>query len=239
MEKTLYIIASILLATASLQGQQKIKGSGYVLTQQREMTYFNSIIVSGKISVYIVQGKFQPVTIEADNNLFPYIKTVVRNKVLKIYIPDTVDIIRFADMNVLISMPHLSTLTARQSSYIDGSPQRWKAEEITLKARSGSRIKFATETGTIAVDGNTSATIELKGNTDMLTAELKTGAKLIARELEAQKADLKLATEAKAEVKVNQQIAYDLSGNARLVIKGIPKVLTATVNSGSKVTRDQ
>ncbi len=239
MGKTLYIIASILLATVSLQGQQKIKGSGYVLTQQREVAYFNSITVSSQISVYIVQGEFQPITVEADNNLFPYIKTVVRNKTLKIYVPDTVNITRFADMNVLISMPHIATLIARQSSYIDGSPQKWETEGITLKASSGSRIKFATEAKTIAVDGRTSATIELKGKTDMLTAELTTGAKLTARELETEKADLELATGARAEVRVNQQIAYDLSGNARLVIKGTPKVLKAEVNSGSKVIRDK
>ena len=142
-------------------------------------------------------------------------------------------------MNVLISMPHLSTLIARQSSYIDGSPQKWETEEVTLKAASGSRIKLATDATTITVDGKTSATVELKGKTDMLTTELTTGAKLIARELETEKADLELATRARAEVRVNQQIAYDLSGNARLVIKGDPKVLKAEVNSGSKVTRDK
>lgn len=239
MGKIICIIVLILWTTASLQGQQKIKGSGYVLTQQREVAYFNSITVSSQISVYIVQGEFQPITVEADNNLFPYIKTVVRNKTLKIYVPDTVNITRFADMNVLISMPHLSTLIARQSSYIDGSPQKWETEEVTLKAASGSRIKLATDATTITVDGKTSATVELKGKTDMLTTELTTGAKLIARELETEKADLELATRARAEVRVNQQIAYDLSGNARLVIKGDPKVLKAEVNSGSKVTRDK
>ena len=236
---SLIVLLALSYHPSFVRGQQKIKGSGYVLTQERETDYFNSITVSNRISVYIVQGELQPITVEADNNLFPYVKTVVRNRTLKIYISDTVDIVRFADMNVLISMPELSTLTARQSSYIDGFSQHWKTDQVTLRAGSDSRIKLATESNTIIVDGKSSSLIELKGKTNQLTATLKTGTKLIARELKTNDATLHLGTDSKAEVRVREQIAYDLSGYSRLIIKGNPRVTQSEVNSGSKVIRDK
>lgn len=239
MIRILSLIVCISFVYSPLYSQQKIKGSGYVLTQQRETAYFNGISVSNHISVYIVQGELQPITVEADNNLFPYIKTIVRNQTLKIYVPDTVNIVRFADMNVLISMPHLSTLTAKQSSYIDGTPQRWKADSIILRAGSGSRIKLDANAKNISITGRSSAIFELKGSTQTLDVRLKTDARLIARDLAAEKADLELATGAHAEVRVSKQIAYDLSGNARLIIKDNPKVTSSEVNTGSKVSRDK
>lgn len=234
----LFIILS-LLSISPIRGQQNVRGSGYILTQQRETGFFHSIEVSRNISVFIVQGELQPVTIEADDNLFPYIKMVVRDNILKVYIPDTINIVRFTDMNVLISMPSISTLMARQFSTIDGSPQIWNAKNIELKASTGSRIKLATHASAIKISAQTSAIIELKGKCEQLEAELKTAARLYARNLETDKAQLQLATGAKAEVKVNGAIDYNLSGNARLEIRGNPTVIKSEVNSGSKIIRDR
>ena len=100
------------LTISAVWGQKNVKGSGYVLTQQRETADFTSIEISRGIDVAIVRGEMEPITVEADDNLFSYIKTTVKNKVLKIYIPDSVNIVKYASMNVLISMPTLGSLKA-------------------------------------------------------------------------------------------------------------------------------
>lgn len=241
MAKALFItLVLIILIHVGTNGQtQTIKGNGYVLTQQRETGYFNSINVSDKISVYIVQGELQPITIEADNNLFDCIKTVVRNHVLKIYIPDTVNIVKFADMNVLISMPSIFSLHAYRGSFIDGSPQIWNADNILVNAGTGSRIKLHTKTKEIQVSAQTSANIELHGSVQQLKADLKTGARLSARDLKTRIAQLTLATGARAEVEVSDRISYDLCGNARLFIHGNPQIIQSNITSGSKVIRSK
>lgn len=233
------VVCFFLMTGLQAQSPLMVKGSGYVLTQQRETGYFNSIEVAQNISVYIVQGELQPITVEADNNLFPYIKTVVRNSVLKIYIVDTVSIVKFADMNVLISMPAIASLQARQQSFIDASPQMWNVKNVTLDASSGSRIKLAAKAASIEVNAKTSAMVELKGHTEELDADLKTAARLDARNLEADRVELELATGAKAEVKVNSEIEYDLCGNAKLVYKGNPKVTKSIVASGGRVMNEK
>lgn len=221
------------------QGQRDIKGSGYVLTQQRETSYFSSIEVAGKISVYISPGELLPVTIEADDNLFPYIKTVVRDDILKIYLSDTVNIVKFADMNVLIGMPKISTLMARQFGYIEGNMSTWVVDTVKIRAASAGRIKLAAKASYIDVKGKTSAIIELKGKTGKLEAELTTAARLYAHELEADRAAIDLGTGAKAEIRVKQELEYDLGGSSQLFYKGNPRILQDKTTAGSKVVHDR
>lgn len=216
-----------------------VKGSGYILTQQRETAFFNSIEVSRNISVYLVQGKFQPITVEADNNLFRYIKTVVRNNTLKIYIPDTVNIVKFTHMNILISLPEIKTLQASQASLIEAAPQLWKTPGVQLFASTGSRIRLAVQTSDITVSAKTSAIIELQGKTQTMEARLKTSAQMYARHFQAEEASIELATGAKAEIRVNDKISYDLCSNSKLAYKGNPQITKKSVNTGSKVIRDK
>lgn len=56
-----HIIISILLGLTFIGQAQNVitvKGSGYILTQQRKTAFFHSIEVSQNISVYIVPGEF-------------------------------------------------------------------------------------------------------------------------------------------------------------------------------------
>lgn len=221
------------------KAQQHIKGSGYVLTQQRETPAFNRIEVSDEITVFIVQGEAQPITVEADDNLFPYIKTVVRDEVLKIYITDTIRIAKFADLNVLISMPDLLGLKAMAKGKIDASPQHWKLKQIELKVGTGGSIKLHAYSTTLQIQAQTSGWIELKGRTEELNANLKTAARLYAQDFEAQNAHLDLATRAKAEVRVYGEVSYELSGNSKLLLLGKPLILKSQLLSGSKVVYER
>lgn len=235
MKTILIFLFCLLLQQVEGQSPQIVKGSGYVLTQQRETDYFNSIEVSQHISVAIVQGEFQPITVEADDNLFPYIKTVVRNSVLKIYISDTVNIVKYADLNVLISMPTIRSLYASNNSHIDATPQLWKINDIQIKASENSQIKLHLEAENTIVNGRTSAFIELKGKTRNLKAQLKTAAYLEARNLQTNEANLEMAIGAKAEINVIRTLAYNLSGNARLIFRGTPTIEKSQLSSGSKI----
>ena len=209
------------LTISAVWGQKNVKGSGYVLTQQRETADFTSIEISRGIDVAIVRGEMEPITVEADDNLFSYIKTTVKNKVLKIYIPDSVNIVKYASMNVLISMPTLGSLTIR------------------LEATTGGQIRIRLKAEDIQAEARTSGILEIKGEAQNLQAILKTAARLEARELETQNADIQLSIGAKAEIQVNQRLTYDLYGHSRLVIKGNPQIENSHNHSGSRIIKEK
>jgi len=55
-----------------------IEGSGTVISEHREVQDFDRIQLTGAGDVIITQGQVELVTVEADDNLLPYIETEVR-----------------------------------------------------------------------------------------------------------------------------------------------------------------
>ena len=214
------------LTISAVWGQKNVKGSGYVLTQQRETADFTSIEISRGIDVAIVRGEMEPITVEADDNLFSYI-------------PDSVNIVKYASMNVLISMPTLGSLKASNHSRIDAWPQIWNLRTIRLEATTGGQIRIRLKAEDIQAEARTSGILEIKGEAQNLQAILKTAARLEARELETQNADIQLSIGAKAEIQVNQRLTYDLYGHSRLVIKGNPQIENSHNYSGSRIIKEK
>ncbi|GAB4464532.1 MAG: hypothetical protein OHK0029_34550 [Armatimonadaceae bacterium] len=74
----------LLCCPNGVQAQEPImlRGSGKVVTDTRSVGDFSAVDASGVGSVLIAQGDRDSLTIEADDNVLPYISTEVKNGVL-------------------------------------------------------------------------------------------------------------------------------------------------------------
>jgi hypothetical protein len=60
----------------------KIQGSGNIITEERAVSDFDHVFMGGFGDVFITQGEQEWLTVEADDNLMPYIETVVKDGTL-------------------------------------------------------------------------------------------------------------------------------------------------------------
>ena len=79
------IIMSIIIITSCVS-MNSIKGSGIIVSENRELTNFNSIKLLGSIDVNINSSDNYNCTISGDDNLIPLIKTEVLHNNLQISI---------------------------------------------------------------------------------------------------------------------------------------------------------
>ena len=89
MKRQLIWFAVVLLIAASLAcslpfGFGTVKGSGNVVTEQRDVSGFDRIALSGVGKVIITQGETEALTIETDDNLMRYIESNVRGDTLEL-----------------------------------------------------------------------------------------------------------------------------------------------------------
>lgn len=236
MKATLFLFMLFVFQATCVNGQSEVKGSGYILTQQRETPIYNSIEINGTFSVFISPDELRQVVVEADNNLFPYIKTEVKNDTLRIYVEDSVYIKKYAAMNIFLSVPHISKIRATSGARLDGSPHIWKNTQTDIEAIDNAEVKWHTVTQILNVTGRDEANIKLKGNTGLLNIVLEQKSELDASELKAQEAEIDISNQSKAVIEVSDKIKYSLSQKSKLKYIGAPNISKAQVSSGSQIT---
>jgi len=80
------LILGLFLLTAC--GINYVQGSGNVITEERDVSGFDSVDMSGFGEVIITQGDTESLTIETDDNLMQYIESVVRSNTLYLEFED-------------------------------------------------------------------------------------------------------------------------------------------------------
>ena len=78
MKNNVFIILLVLLILIVFIGCAK-RGSGNIIKEQRNVSNFNSIDLSGSGQAFITQGEKESVIVETDENLISDIITVVNN----------------------------------------------------------------------------------------------------------------------------------------------------------------
>src|SRR5688500_4759608 len=92
----------------SFSFNERVRGSGNIVTEARDTGDFKGIDVSSVFQVEIVAGEDFTVEVEADDNLLPLIKTEVRSGVLHI---ETVERIKSRNgLKVRISAPAVDAI---------------------------------------------------------------------------------------------------------------------------------
>ncbi len=82
--KTLVICLAVLSTLLTGCVGKVFVGSGRVITETRPVSNFDSLSLSGIGEVIITQGDSESLTVEAEDNIMPYLKTEVRNGTLYI-----------------------------------------------------------------------------------------------------------------------------------------------------------
>jgi len=92
MKTILLLLTVILVSTACVvpSSPQLVRGSGDVITEEREVNGFEEIFVSGAGTFIITQGDSESLSIETDDNLMEYIETEVKGNILEIGFSDDI-----------------------------------------------------------------------------------------------------------------------------------------------------
>ena len=74
---TLIVLIAASLACAVPFDASTVKGSGNVVTKERDVSGFDKVVVSGLGRVIVTQGDEESLTVETDDNLMQYIETLI------------------------------------------------------------------------------------------------------------------------------------------------------------------
>lgn len=192
-------------------GFRGVKGSGNVITEQRDVSGFNGIDVGGVYQVEIVAQSDYSVTVEADDNIVPLIRTEVDGGVLRIQSDRRIS--PKSTIKIRISAPNIDDLDVSGAASVTVS--ELKNEELTVHSSGASKVT-------------------VKGETLKLSIDVSGATKINAEELKAQSATVDASGASSVAVNVTETLNADASGASRITYAGTPtSVQKKTGGAGS------
>ena len=194
----------------------KMKPSGNVITEKREVGDFSAVQVSGIFKVEIVAQKDFAVEVESDDNLLPFIKTEVNDGVLTIRKKKKFSISSFRSFKatIRISAPNIERL--KVSGVTKTSLANLKGESLEIDMSGASKI-------------------EVDGNVSDLKVDMNGASKLDAKNLKASTVTVDGSGASKAYVSTSGKLSSDLSGASRVKYYGEPSEISKKTSGAASI----
>ena len=178
--KTLSFFTLLICALFAFSASgQDIVGSGNPKSEIRKIASFESIDVGLAFQVTLTQGKSQRVSIEADDNILPYIVTEVKDKKLYIKMSGNRGFDSKCPMKIDITIPAIREIEASGASSIS-SESLWKSQEMELDISAASKLTLRIDVTSLKLELAGASKVDLSGSAGVLKAEVSAAAKLNA-----------------------------------------------------------
>lgn len=233
--KSLLIAFIGLITFSGFTEHETITGNGNVKKETRPVSGYTGISVSGSMNVEIVYGNSNEITVEADENLLPYLETKVENGNLIIKSKDKVNLRTKSKMIVHASATKLANIKLSGSGNINGKGDFSNDEKTTFNLMGSGNISvgfnsFSETKVSIAGSGN----VTLKGNhTNNIDASISGSGNIDCSDVRANDVFAIISGSGNIKVYAARTIDAKISGSGNIYYRGdAPKISIKTSGSG-------
>lgn len=232
------LLFSLTLLVSSLSACSVTLGSGNVQTESRPVSNFNRVSLNGAGEVFVTQGQQEALTVEAEDNIIPRIKTEVRDGTLILGLkdrnwPNPIRPTKPIKFNV--SMKNINGLAIAGAGKINAPNITAKSLDIDASGAADVVInKLAAEALAVNVSG--SANFDLSGKVGSQTINIKGQGTYRAPKLESQTAEANISGSGDATLWVRDSLNVNVSGTGDVKYYGSPKV-TKHISGTGRVSR--
>ncbi|MFC4817277.1 MULTISPECIES: head GIN domain-containing protein [unclassified Flavobacterium] len=232
-------IVALLLGSCKLETTglgKSIKGSGNVVTKERNLNDFTKVEVKKGLECEVVQSSTFKVEVEADDNLQDGILTTVENGTLKITSKYN-NYHNVASKKVKVFMPIIESLETNSGADLR-TVGVIKSNTIHVKSGSGSSIDAEIESENITLESTSGSTIKASGKAILVNTLSSSGSSIEAERLIAN--EIRAQSTSGSSTKVNPILILNAqaSSGSHVEYVNTPKRVTKQETSGGSVSRD-
>ena len=194
-------------------GDDCLRGTGNIVSENRDLPNFTSIINTIPANVFITQGQIVSVRVEARADIISNIRTVINNETLTIRIEECIE--DLGGVEIHLSIPEITDLTTT------GVGNMTAVNDLVVNQLDLSL------TGV----GN----FNLKGKTQNLDIDISGSGRINAFPFETDVCDISISGAGDAEVFVNDELDVTITGVGDVFYLGTPTVTSTITGTGSVV----
>ena len=226
--KKLSILIALTVMTTLGYGQVK---------QDRNVSSFSSIEVSGAFKVYLRMGDKSAVTVVADEEYIDRITTKVENDILEVDLDeewwDWGN--KYGDAEIYITLTSVKDLEFSGACVVV-TKNTLRGTAIEIEASGASKIEASISCSSLTLDlsGATKATLD--GKCTKVNIDASGACAIYAADLQTESMSMDVSGASKAEVFVTKRLMVDASGASKVLYKGDPSI-TKDVSGASSITK--
>ncbi len=237
---SIILFASLFIGISTLTAgchMRDLRGNGNVIKQDRKISSFNEIEVSGAFEVFLKQGDVEAITVEADENLMPYIRTEVVSGTLIIETKDNL-FHHMTEMKVYITFKGLREIELSGAVDIRTQNQLNLSDlKIDVSGASNANLDIAVQK--LELDGSGASKIFFKGSAVNVEMDLSGASDIFAYDMPAENYKISISGAGKAEINVQKSISAEISGAGSIKYKGSPATIDQEVSGAGTIKKVQ
>ena len=227
-KKIVLLSVSSLISLFLLTSCNCIKGSGKIISEQKNVPQFHSIEIGGNSEISITQGHNQSLEIKTDDNVMPLLKTEVENGKLVI---KSEGCILDSKMAIKVTMEDLKSLNISGSSKIK-SVNKIKSKDLKFDISGASEINMELEAETLSTVISGAGKINLSGEVVKNSIDISGAGEYNSFNLKTKDSSVKLSESSEAKINASDKLDVQISGSGKIEYKGKPKVTNNISGSG-------
>ncbi|MEJ7588173.1 MAG: DUF2807 domain-containing protein [Ferruginibacter sp.] len=158
-------------ALLALTSCNQRRGSGNIVSENRQTGDFTGVSVGGAFTVEIRNGTGTEVKVEADDNVINFIETSVSGNTLKIRMKDGASF-NDAHYKVYITAAEINSVNSSGAATVQVKDELKSKEKISLDVSGAAGIVASVNAPEISAEISGAGNIELSGKTRDYTAEV-------------------------------------------------------------------
>jgi hypothetical protein len=191
---------------------------------------FNAVELQGIGNLTIQQTGSESLTIEAEDNIIPYLKSEVENNRLTLYTENGVNIRTTKPINYKVTVKDLSDLKLTGSGTIN--VENINTNDLKITTSGSGNVSASTDTNSLEVVLSGSGDANMNGKTDSQNATISGSSRYQAENLQSKEAKIDISESGSATLKVSDALDVRIAGSGSVEYAGNPTVSKQISGSG-------
>ncbi len=227
------LLFSVLAISCRQITGKRVKGSGNITSEARQVTGFVSVNVSDAIDVYLAQDSVSAVRVETDDNLLEHVETYEEGGILYIDIQKGYNPRPTENIKVHVTAPIFRKLSASGSCDIYTKSRLTSNESVAIRLSGASDADLDIKAPKITADLTGAGSLKLRGETRDLQIDGTGSSNLKCFEMMAENVSVKITGAGDADVFASVSLDVKVTGSGSVQYKGNPSVNQKISGAGS------
>jgi hypothetical protein len=210
------------------------QGNGNVIKQERTVPAFNAIRISGAFDLILSQGPTQSVTVKADENLMPIIRTEVKGD--ELIIENTKPIHNSHEMKVYVIVKELKKIDISGAVDME-TAGKLTLDELTIDGSGASDSKMELDVRKLDIDCSGGSKLKFSGTATNVKMDVSGAVDIYAYDLLTETFHLNISGAGNAQINVSKELSAEISGAGSVRYKGKPEKISEDVSGAGSIKK--